>query len=254
MSPRIIKTCLIATLLLVLTPIVSGQSVTVTDYAIDEFMDILSGVVENTGDVTVYGIMVPVSYYDANDNLLIIDDLSAAYCQILEPGDRTPFISVPDIDEWEYVTVDVTFEIWPGPTPYRDFSVTEISRETGDSFGDTITFEITNTGELDADFVSLHIICYNSTGSVLPFLQTTTTGESIKAGQSTTVTVNMIPSETQNMEFIVDCSTFEQTPTETPPTTTTPPTAHQTQKTTQRPAESPGSLHSRYIWDSPPLR
>ena len=71
MHPRIIKTCLIATLLLTLTPVVSGQSLEVTDYATDDLLDILSGVVENTGDVTVYGIMVPVSYFDADDNLLI---------------------------------------------------------------------------------------------------------------------------------------------------------------------------------------
>jgi len=124
MHPRIFKTCLIAALLLILTPMVSGQAVTVTDYATDDFLDVLSGVVENTGDVTVYGIMVPVSYFDADDNLLYTDDFSAAIATFLKPGNRAPFLSAPDIDNWEYVTFDVTFEIWEGPMPYRDFSVT----------------------------------------------------------------------------------------------------------------------------------
>jgi hypothetical protein len=224
MNPRIFKTCLIASLLLVFTPIVSGQSVSVTDYAVDELLDILSGVIENTGDDTVYGIMTPVSYFDAGGNLLYLDNYSAAYVQILKPGDRTPFVSAPDINDFDHVTFDVSFEVWEGPMPYREFSVEEISRETGDLYWDAITFEITNTGELDATSVQLIIICYDSTGSVLPFLQSTTIGESIEASQSTTGTVNMIPSETQDMELIVICADFEQTPTETPPTTTTPPT------------------------------
>jgi len=219
MNTRLFKLSLLALLLLVFTPMVSAQSVTVTGYTRtdEDWMQAywFQGVIENQGETSVMYSEVTISFYD-EDQVLIYSETQTADVRMLKPGEKSPFTVI--VDYLNYTSLE--FEVAPtslSSSPYRDFTITEVSRGT-DTWGlNSVTYEVKNTGDVDMDTITLYGIYSNTNEGYLDYSMSSFV-EELPSGQTATMTLEMIPLEATDSYVILDC--LEMDPESSTSTTT----------------------------------
>ncbi|MCW4013195.1 MAG: hypothetical protein NWF07_09435 [Candidatus Bathyarchaeota archaeon] len=201
-----------------------AQSITVTDYTstFEEWddSDWYDGVIENMGETTVVFPDVTISYYD-EEHTLIHSKTTSAELSYLGPGEKTPFTII--VDHMNFTSLEFSVESSSmNSLPYRDFSITEVSRGT-DIWGlNTVAYDVKNTGEIDLDQITLYGIHFDANGDFLDYSMSYLI-EELASGETVSIELDTIPLETADSYLIIDVlETQSETLTGSDTTTSSP--------------------------------
>jgi hypothetical protein len=211
MNTKTVLACTFAVLLLGVFPMVFAQSVTVTDYthSFEEWdnSDWYDGIIENMGETTAVFPDITISYYD-EDHALIHSTTTSAEFSYIGPGEIAPFTII--VDHMNFTSLEFSVEYSDTTAlPYRDFTITEVSRGT-DIWGlNTVTYDVKNTGEVDLESITLYGIHFDASSGFLDYSQSYLV-EELASGETTSIELEMIPLETVDSYVVVDV--FEMAP------------------------------------------